>query len=157
LVRLARRKLPSKSSGAADGEDVALGALAKFFQSAEQGRLSDVRNRNDVRRLLVTMTVRMAIDEARRERRQKRCGAAPAAENYMPGAMLASEFPAELVASRDPPPDFVVQVAEECERLLASLDDKDLKAIAVWKSEGCTTKRLPTGSASFCNGPASCI
>jgi DNA-directed RNA polymerase specialized sigma24 family protein len=142
LVGLARRKLQSKTSGAADEEDVALGAFAKFCQSAEQGRLTEVRNRDEVRRLLVALTVHTAIDEMRRERRQKRGGTALAVENDMPGAMLASDLPAELVTSRDPPPDLVVQVAEECERLLASLDDEDLKAIAVWKSEGRTNEEI---------------
>ena len=142
LVGLARRKLQSKPSGPADAEDVALGAFAKFCQSAEQGRLPEVRNRNELWRLLVTLTVRMAIDEVRRERRQKRGGTARAAECHMPGAMLASELPAELVASREAPPDFAAQVAEACERLLGGLEDEDLKAIVVWKSEGCTNEEI---------------
>jgi DNA-directed RNA polymerase specialized sigma24 family protein len=142
LVGLARRKLQSKPSGAADAEDVALGAFAKFCQSAEQGRLPEVRNRNELWRLLVTLTVRMAIDEVRRECRQKRGGTARAAEYDMPGAMLASESPAELAASRESPPDFAAQVAEECERLLGGLDDDDLKAIVVWKTEGCTNEEI---------------
>jgi DNA-directed RNA polymerase specialized sigma24 family protein len=142
LVGLARRKLQFKPRGAADEEDVALGAFAKFCQSAQQGRLPDVRNRNDLWRLLVTLTVRMAIDEVRREGRQKRGGTATAAEYDTPGAMLASEPPAELVASREAPPDFAAQVSEQCERLLASLSDEDLKAIAVWKSEGCTNEEI---------------
>jgi RNA polymerase sigma factor (sigma-70 family) len=142
LVNLARRKLQSQPSGAADEEDVALGAFARFCQRAQQGQLPEVRNRDELRRFLVTMTVRMAIDEFRRERRQKRGGAALAAEHDMPGAGLASESAAEHVASREPPPDFVVQMTEECERLLSGLDDDALKVIAVWKSEGYTNEEI---------------
>jgi DNA-directed RNA polymerase specialized sigma24 family protein len=142
LVAMARRQFRSITGGAADEEDVALGAFARFCESAEQGRLSEVRNRNEVRRLLFALTVRMSIDELRRERRQKRGGTGLAERNDSPGAMLASDVPAELVISRVPPPDLVVQVAEECERLLASLNDDDLKAIAVWKSEGCTNAEI---------------
>lgn len=142
LVGLARRKLYSKPRGAADEEDVALDAFAKFCQSAQQGRLPEVRNRDELWRLLVTLTVRIAIDEVRREGRQKRRGTGRAADYDTPGAMLASELPAELAASREAAPDFAAQVAEQCERLLASLSDDDLKAIAVWKSEGCTNEEI---------------
>jgi DNA-directed RNA polymerase specialized sigma24 family protein len=142
LVAMARRQFRSTTGGAADEEDVALGAFARFCESAEQGRLSAVRNRDEVRRLLFALTIRMSIDELRRECRQKRGGSGLAGLNDMPGAMLASDLPAELVISREPPPDLVVQVEEECERLLASLDDEDLRAIAVWKSEGCTNEEI---------------
>ena len=142
LVSLARRKLQRQPRGGADEEDVALGAFARFCQRAQQGQLSEVRNRNELRRFLVTMTVRMVIDEFRHERRQKRGGAALAAEHDLTGPVLASESAAEHVASREPPPDLVVQMTEECERLLSGLDDADLKAIAVWKSEGCTNEEI---------------
>ena len=142
LVAMARLKLQSITSSAADEEDVALAAFAKFCQSAVQGRLTDVRNRNELRKLLFALTIRISIDEMRREHRQKRGGPGLAAPNDMPGAMLAADIPAELVTSREPPPDLVVQVAEECERLLAGLDDENLRAIAVWKSEGCTNEEI---------------
>ena len=142
LVRLARHMLRSTPSAAADEEDVALGAFARFCERAEQGRLPEVRHRNEIRRVLVTLTVRMATDEVRRRRRQKRGGAALAAEDTMPGAVLSSEALAKEVASRELPPDFVVQMTEECERLLSGLDDADLKAIAVWKSEGYTNEEI---------------
>jgi DNA-directed RNA polymerase specialized sigma24 family protein len=142
LVAMARRQFRSTTGGAADEEDVALSAFARFCESAEQGRLGEVHNRDEVRRLLFTLTIRMSVDELRRQRRQKRGGAGLAERDEMPGAMLASAVPAELVVSREPPPDLVVQVAEQCERLLASLNDEDLKAIAVWKSEGCTNAEI---------------
>lgn len=142
LVVVARRKAQLKPGGAADEEDVAIGAFAKFCQSAQQGRLPEVRNRDELWRLLVTLTVRMAIDEVRRERRQKRRGTTGSAECDTPGAMLASDFPAEHVASRELAPDFAAQVTEECERLLCGLDADDLKAIAVWKSEGYTNEEI---------------
>jgi RNA polymerase sigma factor (sigma-70 family) len=142
LVSLARRKLQAQPSGAADEEDVALGAFARFCQRAQEGQLPEVRNRNELRRYLVTVTVHMAIDEFRRERRQKRGGTALAAEDDMPGAVLASESAAEHVASREPPPDLVVQMTEECQRLLSGLEDDDLKAIVTWKSEGCTNEEI---------------
>ena len=48
----------------------------------------------------------------------------------------------ERVIGREPSPDFAVQVAEEYERLLASLDDAELRLIAVSKMEGDTTEQI---------------
>ena len=142
LVRLARRMLRSTPSAAADEEDVALGAFARFCERAEQGRLPEVRNRDELRRVLATLTVRMATDEVRRRRRQKRGGASLAAEDAVPAAALSREVLAKEVASRELPPDFVVQMAEECQRLLNGLKDEELMEIAVWKSEGCTNEEI---------------
>jgi hypothetical protein len=36
----------------------------------------------------------------------------------------------------------MVQVAEECERLLSLLGDAELKSIAVWKTEGYTNEQI---------------
>ncbi len=130
LVRLARSKLPGHARRAADEEDVALDAFARFCRRAEEGRLPRVRKREDLWRLLVTLTVRMAIDQVRHEGRQKRSGAAP---DVMPD-----------VASRQPTPEFVAQVAEECDRLLGALDDEQLKSIAVWRTEGYTNEEIAT-------------
>lgn len=144
LVRLARRKLQSAPGALADEEDVALDAFARFCERAEEGRLPEVQNRDDLWRLLVTLTIHMAIDEVRRQRRQKRGGAAAAREASLLGIAPSSDVSAQDVASRELPPDFVLEVAEECERLLDGLGDDELKAIAVWKSEGCTNEEIAT-------------
>ena len=86
----------------------------------------------------------------RREGRQKRGGSARTSECETPGAMLASERPAEFIASREASPDFAAQVAEQCERLLASLSEEDLKAIAVWKATRTQSLHLSLGTNPFC-------
>jgi RNA polymerase sigma factor (sigma-70 family) len=138
MVRLARQKLTNSACRAGDGEDVALAAFARFCQRAEEGRLPKVRDRDDVWRVLVTVTARMAIDQVRRESRRKRGG--PAAG--LPEGASASAFSPEQIPSSEPAPDFMVQVAEECERLLSLLGDDELKSIAVWKTEGYTNEQI---------------
>ena len=144
LVRLARRKLPGNARRAADEEDVALDAFTRFCKRAEDGRLPRVRNREDLWRLLVTLTVRMAIDQVRRESRQKRGGSAADRQGPSAGSNSINDANPERVASRYPPPEFVVQVAEECDRLLGALDNEQLKSIARWKSEGYTNEEIAT-------------
>ena len=46
------------------------------------------------------------------------------------------------VAGREPTPEFAAQVAEECGRLLDRLGREDLRAVALWKMEGCTTEEI---------------
>jgi len=48
----------------------------------------------------------------------------------------------EEIVSREPTPEFALQVAEECERLLARLDTTELRAIAISKMEGYTTDQI---------------
>lgn len=137
LVRVARRRLPEQARRASDEEDVALDAFASFCRQAEQGRLPQVRNREDLWQLLVTMTIRMAIDVVRREGRQKRGGGNPSGT----GQFAAGVNPDQL-AGDEPTPLFVALVAEECQQLLTALDDDELESIALWKTEGYTHEEI---------------
>lgn len=47
-------------------------------------------------------------------------------------------------AAKQANPGFIAEVAEECDRLLGSLDDDTLKSIAVWKTEGYTNDEIAT-------------
>jgi hypothetical protein len=74
LVRLARERLRATRRAAADEEDVALSALDSFFAGVAAGRYPRLEDRDDLWRILVTITTRKAIDQVQHERRQKRGG-----------------------------------------------------------------------------------
>src|SRR5262245_44415949 len=74
LIRLARARLRGAPCAAADGEDAALNAFDSFCPGAAAGRYPRLDDRDDLWRLLVVLTERKAVDQARRERRQKRGG-----------------------------------------------------------------------------------
>ena len=61
LVRLARRKLESLPRRAFDEEDVAISAMNSFFKAADAGRFPKLEDRDDLWRILVTITVRKAL------------------------------------------------------------------------------------------------
>jgi DNA-directed RNA polymerase specialized sigma24 family protein len=42
----------------------------------------------------------------------------------------------EGILSREPSPEFALQLAEEYQRLLRCLDDHTLRSVALWKMEG---------------------
>ena len=141
LVRLARARLQTIPRRAADEEDVALSAFNSFCQGAEQGRFPRLDDRDDLWQVLVLLTTRKASNLVRLERRQRRGGGKVLNASALATGTEEEPALANLIG-REPDPEFAVQVAEECRRLLARLEDPTLQAIAVWKMEGHTNEEI---------------
>ncbi len=137
MVRLARQRLGGAPRRAADEEDVALEAFDSFCRGAEQGRFARLEGRDDLRVLLVVLTTRKALDWRQHERRQKRGGGAVRGESA-----FAADAGLDQTADSGLPPDFAAEAAEECRRLLDALGDDELRAVALWKLEGCTNPEI---------------
>jgi DNA-directed RNA polymerase specialized sigma24 family protein len=146
LVGLARAKLQGTPRRAADEEDVALSAFKSFCRGAAGGKFPQLDDRDDLWRLLVTLTERKAIGLMRQEHRQKRGGGKVLGESGFaaPTDSGSAEPGIDQIAGREPTPEFAAQVAEECQRLLERLGDPELRSIAVWKMEGDTTQEIAT-------------
>jgi RNA polymerase sigma factor (sigma-70 family) len=136
LVGLARKKLRGTSCAICDGEDLALSAFASFCRRAERGKFRRLFNRNDLRHLLILITVRKARAQIQRERRKKRRRG-----RTQP---LATDGDADLVhlLSREPAPDIAAQAAELWQRLLARLPKPELRHVADWKLQGYTNEEI---------------
>ncbi len=142
LVGLARAKLQGQPRRAADEEDVALSAFASFCRNAEAGRFPRLDDRDDLWRLLVTVTERKALNLVRDQRRQKRGGGAVRGESAVYRPDDSTPRGLDTCPGREPTPEFATQVAEECRRLLDLLPDAEMQAIAVWKMEGETAPEI---------------
>jgi DNA-directed RNA polymerase specialized sigma24 family protein len=144
LVGLARKKLQDAPRRAADEEDVALSAFDSFCRGAAAGRFPQLLDRNNLWRLLVTITVNKVCNARRDARRQKRGGGAVRGESALRGAADPAETAEglEQVVGREPTPELAAQLTEECRRRFQSLDDAELQAIALWKMEGHTTDEI---------------
>ena len=140
LVGLARHKLRDAPRRVADEEDVALSAFDSFCRGAEQGHFPDLRERNNIWRLLVNITARKALHLLAREGRLKRGGGKVRGESALRDAAEGEGI--EAVVGHEPTPEFAAQVAEECQRLLGRLGDEQQRAIAVWKMEGHTNEDI---------------
>jgi DNA-directed RNA polymerase specialized sigma24 family protein len=139
LVALARARLKGGPRRVADEEDVALSAFDSFCRAAERGRFPQLSDRDDLWHLLVVLTARKACDLLRREGRHKRGGG----RTPDPGPARPGEpDPLGQVLGREPTPEFAAQVAEECQRLLALLGDRELEEVALAKMEGYTTEEI---------------
>jgi DNA-directed RNA polymerase specialized sigma24 family protein len=134
LVALARTRLHDAPRRAADEEDVALSAFDSFCRAAAQGRFPHLDDRDDLWRLLLTITGRKALHLRRDEGRKKRGGGLD--------PRFGAEDDLEQVVGQEPTPEFAAQVAEECRRLLDSLGDPTLRAVALWKMEGYSSEEI---------------
>jgi DNA-directed RNA polymerase specialized sigma24 family protein len=143
LVSVARGKLRHSRRREADEEDVALSAFDSFFQGAAAGRFPLLGDRNNLWALLIVITDRKASDQLVRERRKKRGGGLVRGESAFRKKGQPSDSPGGLdrIAASSPRPDFAVQVAEECERLLGKLTS-ELRLVATRKMEGYTNAQI---------------
>jgi DNA-directed RNA polymerase specialized sigma24 family protein len=133
LVQLARGKLRGTPRRVADEEDVALSAFDSFCRGVAQKRFPQLRDRNNLWSLLVTLTARKAIDLVEHKGRLKRGGGRVSADG---------ERGLEQVVGREPTHAFAAQVAEESRCLLARLGDAERREIALAKMVGYTNAEI---------------
>ncbi len=135
LVRLAGQQLALERCGHADGEDVALSAMASFFRAAREGRFPELRDHDGLWRLLSTMTHRKVIDLVRNNRRRPVVG-----ESAVVGAAYqGSHF--DWLETDDPSPEIVAVLKDQWEHLLAVLPVK-YRAVAMRKMECLTMAEI---------------
>ena len=114
---MARRRLEGLPRRVADEEDVALSAMKSFYRGVEAGRFPQLDDRDDLWRLLVTITARKAVSQARSVRAQKRGGGRIRGES-----VFATGLDGMLGAQ--PTPELAAMVADNCTRLLDGLQDE---------------------------------
>jgi RNA polymerase sigma factor (sigma-70 family) len=142
LVRLARQRLATRPRRVADEEDLALSAFASFCRAAEEGKFPDLCDRDGLWRVLIKITAQKAIDQTRHEGRAKRGGGRVCGESALVfGDPGDTRHGLAQVVGDSPTPEFAVSMAEECARLLSSLDD-DLREVALAKMEEYTNQEI---------------
>ena len=118
---------------------MALSAFDNFCTAAARGRFPRLDDRDDLWRVLVTLTERKASALLRRQRRLKRGGGrvAPEIDVAGPEEDLLDHF-----AGSAPTPEFAALVAEEYRRRLAALPEESLRRVAVLKLEGYSNEEI---------------
>ena len=143
LLSLARRKLAAGRRRAADEEDVVLSAFNSFCQGVAAGRFPRLDDREDLWKVLFTLTARKAAAQIRREKAQKRGTGKVRGESVFHGDRGSHDDAGiNQVLGSEPTPAFAAMLADEYERLLAELDDDLLRRIALWKLEGYTNEQM---------------
>jgi len=143
LVAFARKRLGSHLRRTSDEQDVALSAFASFFRGLEAGRFPAMHDREDLRRVLLTITARKAGRLVRAQHTQKRGGGAVRGESVFgrPQDTRGAAGIAEVLG-HEPTPALAAIFAEECQRLLDELDEPALREIALYKLEGFSNEEI---------------
>jgi DNA-directed RNA polymerase specialized sigma24 family protein len=142
LVRLAATRLPVNARRALDEEDIALSAFQSFCDRVGRGQFPQLDDREDLWRLLATITTRKVFDSLRHQNRQKRGGGRIVGESALPDRGTTVTTGMAQFLSREPTPEVTVQFAEYCERLLDKLEDPGLKSVALRKLDGQSTGEI---------------
>lgn len=138
LVRLAQRRLVGAPCQMADEEDVALSAFNSVCIRAAEGKFPKLDDRQDLWRLLVTITVRKALAQRKYANRQKR---RPGEGNQFRSDDDDTDA-IQQVMGTEPSPELAAQMAEDCRLLMEQLDDPQLRTIAQRKLEGYTNEEI---------------
>ena len=131
LVLVGRSILGEAPRQAADEEDVAISAFNSFCLRAADGRFPRLRDRDDLWKLLFTITVRKAQKQARRE-------------NLRRSIDDAASFFRESFAGPHVSPSFISIVDNTMDHLLNSLHDSTLVEVAIAKCEGYSNAEIAT-------------
>jgi DNA-directed RNA polymerase specialized sigma24 family protein len=142
LVRLAGARLPTHSRRSFDEEDVALSAFQSFCSRAGQGQFPQLNGRDDLWRLLATITVRKALDTLRHQNRKRRGGGRVLGESALPAGGDAGGEGLADVLSREPTPEEVARFADDYCRFLARLREAGMRTVALQRLEGQSTREI---------------
>jgi DNA-directed RNA polymerase specialized sigma24 family protein len=139
LVGLARKTLDGNPRQVADEQDAAQSAFASFWQRAERGDFGGDLDRNEIWKLLSTITVRKALKQIEREKTQKRGGGRVHAESSL-AAMAHAQggtFGLDQQFGAVPSEEFDLI----CEELLMQLDDEP-RAFALMRLMGYKNREI---------------
>ena len=141
LVQLARRKLGGIPNRDSDEEDVALSAMNSFYQGLTQHKFDHLHNREDLWKLLVTITIRKVSARRRSYFAEKRGGGQVRGESVF-GHQKNEQHGLAQILGTEPTPELAVSVAENCRQMLDQLQDETLRQIALWTLEGYRTEEI---------------
>lgn len=133
LVREARKQLGPNERRTSDEEDIALAVFHELCQGVSDGRLSEDLRREDLTKLLRHFTRQETLDQRRHSQRAKRGGGFVRGESVF--SLHANGQPNHdgfhSIPSREESPELIVQLDDQLQRLLASLDDDRLRQVAL--------------------------
>lgn len=143
LVRMARQRLgPLKR--VYDEEDAALSALNSFFAGMEANRFPDLKDQENLWRILFVITVRKIQIQKRKQTTQKRGGGTVRGESLF-GERIDSDSHQQGIGDimgSTPTPDLAMSFAESCQQLLSELPDDVLRDIAIKRLSGLNNAEI---------------
>jgi DNA-directed RNA polymerase specialized sigma24 family protein len=142
LARLAQARLRGGVGGPVDGGNLALSVLDTFVRGAATGWYPELGNRDDLWRLLVTITSRKAQNRRRDASRQKRGSGRVIRAAALARPETDGEGILANVIGAEPTPKFAAVFADEYRRPFGSLADESLRVVALLKLERYSNEEI---------------
>jgi DNA-directed RNA polymerase specialized sigma24 family protein len=120
--------------GAGDEQDVAQSAFRAFFDAAANNEAVQLESRDELWRLLMTISRRKATDRVRHELRARRGGKARRRSEGLENVSATTASPAEITELQD--------LLDHLMLSLESAADDKLKTVAVMRLEGLSTQEI---------------
>ena len=141
LLTLARKNLDKRIRIRTDEEDVAQSMFKSFCLRQQRGEF-DLKGRDDLWGLLVTITLRKARNAAKAQRREKRDVFREQTLSAGDETGSAAWLLEQQIEAADPSPLEAIVLNEALERRLQALADPELREIALWRLEGYTNGEI---------------
>jgi RNA polymerase sigma factor (sigma-70 family) len=141
LLTLARNNLDKRIRHRTDEEDVAQSMFKSFCLRQQRGEF-DLKGRDDLWGLLVTITLRKARNAAKAQRREKRDVFREQPLSGRDETGSAAWLLEQQIEAADPSPLEAIVLNEALERRLQALADPELREIALWRLEGYTNGEI---------------
>lgn len=141
LIRQAEVRIRDCPRGVLNAEDIAASVFESLWRGAQEGRFQNVKNRDELWWLLLSLTRQKSANHVRKESAQKRGGNFKQISNYS-DENQKQIF--EQLVSDEPTAEYSMLLEEEYSRLLSLLRDDVLRRIAVLRLEGYTNQEIST-------------
>ncbi len=139
LTEYARFKLKDHLKLMADEEDIALSALNAMFGGFNNGRYSEVVNRDELWRLLTLIATRKARNHVKFENRKKRAVVRNLGNSAGVRDPVANSLPTKHLFDD---PAFAVEFSETCRMVFAALPDERTRTVASMRLSGFTISEI---------------
>ncbi len=138
LTQYAGRRLSATSKRVYDHDDAALSAFRSLCKGVEEQRFPNLRDRDSLWALLITIAARKIANRQRYDHQQRR----DVNKNLTADLLRATDirFGVEQLQAFEPTPEFAVEVADLSEKFFEQLPEAELKQLMLLKLEGLTNE-----------------
>ncbi len=142
IYDLAKHKLKLSTRRVYDEEDAAQSAFNSVCAGIMAGRFPDLQDRDNLWRLLLTITARKVAHQHRHDQQQRR-DVRRNRSDFVFADSADTAIPAvDHIPSLEPTPEFAAEFVETCEILFQSLDDPQLRNVVTLRMEGYTDTEI---------------
>jgi RNA polymerase sigma factor (sigma-70 family) len=145
MIRLAKKRLADLPNRMCDEDDVVQSAMNSFFRGQAAGKFEQLDSKDEMWRLLATITARKTIKHRRMHYSKKRGGGVVRGESIF-GTLATDDQSASagLAGMRDArtTPETTEEILRTCDSLLTMLPDEKYRRTAVLRLEGYSNAEI---------------